>query len=195
MFEHTFFNNTLDEESFSILKNNLASCNVRVLAQTSVAGVLGNKKLRAVATDRGQFNLNLLGVGISIQPDLSWIERAGIEVGRGVLTNEFLKTNAPHVYACGDVAEFYDKTAERHLNTGNWMNAQFQGKTAAQNMAGGTSPLSWSAHTQLICRAWKLSLSEMLTLVFQNRSFGRVPPQPEASNNFSSELTGLSGQL
>ncbi len=78
----------------------------------------------------------LTAVGIGITPDLSWVREAGVEVQTGVKTNAFLQTNVPDVYSAGDITEFYDVIAERHVVVGNWMNAQTQGRTVARTMAG-----------------------------------------------------------
>ena len=136
MAEQTFFNNTLDVESFQILENKLAEANIRIHQQSVVTELVGERRLSGVISGTEQFNLDLLGIGIGIQPDLSWLKKAGIEVNRGIIVNEYLETNARGVYACGDVAEFYDVIAERRIIIGNWLNAQFQGRKAANTMAG-----------------------------------------------------------
>lgn len=53
---------------------------------------------------------------------------------RGVLTNEFLETSAPDVWAAGDIAEFKDVIAQETVQEGNWVNAHEQGRIAALNM-------------------------------------------------------------
>src|SRR6266705_2869276 len=59
-----------------------------------------------------------------------------IELNKGVVTDAKLRTNAPDVYAAGDVAVFYDLMVERHNQMGTWDNAEAHGKVAARNMTG-----------------------------------------------------------
>jgi NAD(P)H-nitrite reductase large subunit len=67
---------------------------------------------------------------------MSPLEESNIETCAGIRTNNFLETNIPDVYACGDIAEFEDLRSARQLVVGNWMNAQMQGRTVAKTMCG-----------------------------------------------------------
>lgn len=78
----------------------------------------------------------IVGLGLGLEADLSWVREAGIEVGQGIRANERLETNLPGVWTAGDVAEFNDLTVGRPRMVGTWMNAQMQGRLVAANMAG-----------------------------------------------------------
>ena len=142
MLEKTFFGGVLDDESFAVLQTKIEAEGVRLHTHASVKKLLGANRLEGLQTADNEFSLSLLSVGIGIRPDLSWLKNAGIEVNRGVLTNEFLETDAPNIYAAGDVAEFYDLFAERQVMVGNWLNAQAQGRTVAKTMAGERTAFS-----------------------------------------------------
>lgn len=79
---------------------------------------------------------DVVAVGVGIAPELGWIREAGIETGRGILTNARLETNVADVYAAGDIAEFDDIVVGRRVMAGNWPSAVMQGRLAARNMAG-----------------------------------------------------------
>ncbi len=136
MLEKTFFGGALDDESFAVLQNKIEAEGIRLHTNQSVKKLLGATRLEGLQTGDKEFSLSLLGVGIGIRPDFSWIKNVGIEVNRGILTNEFLETNTPNIYAAGDVAEFYDLLAERRVIVGNWLNAQAQGRVVAKTMSG-----------------------------------------------------------
>ena len=53
-----------------------------------------------------------------------------------MVTNEYLETGVPNVYAAGDMAEFYDVTIDRHNLLGTWGNSIGHGRAAAMNMLG-----------------------------------------------------------
>jgi NAD(P)H-nitrite reductase large subunit len=63
-----------------------------------------------------------------------------LETNVGVLTNEFLETNLPEVWAAGDVAEFYDVVSQRHHRMGTWDNSLNHGRHVAKNMLGAKQP-------------------------------------------------------
>ena len=154
MLEKTFFGGALDDESFAILQTKIEAEGIRLHTQRGVEKLLGDKNLAGLVSGDEQFPLNILGVGIGIRPDFSWFANAGIAVNRGILTNEFLETNTPNIFAAGDVAEFYDSFAERRIVVGNWLNAQAQGRVAAQTMAGERTAFSAvRAYSTNVCGA------------------------------------------
>jgi NAD(P)H-nitrite reductase large subunit len=142
MLEDTFFGGSLDGESFAVLRNRIEAEGIDLHTNKIVSKLLGNGRIEGVACGDATFKLSLLGVGIGLRPDLAMFNAAGINVDRGIVTNEYLETNAPDVFAAGDVAEFYDPLAERHVVVGNWLNAQAQGRAVAKVMAGGHTPFS-----------------------------------------------------
>ncbi len=94
----------------------------------------------------------LVGVGIGIAPEVGFTKAAGIDVDGGIKTNEYLETNVVDVYAAGDVAEYFDVIAGRHLMSGNWMNAQMQGRHAAKVMSGTREPFRLVSSYATNCR-------------------------------------------
>lgn len=70
-------------------------------------------------------------------PSTAYLRGSGIEVGTGILVDDYLRTNATDVYAAGDCAEVYDRvTHESRINFG-WRSAIRQGELAGGNAAGG----------------------------------------------------------
>jgi 3-phenylpropionate/trans-cinnamate dioxygenase ferredoxin reductase subunit len=82
-----------------------------------------------------EFDLLTYGVGLDYYTEP--VAKTGIELNKGIVTDSKLRTNAPDVYAAGDIAVFYDLMVERHNQMGTWDNAEAHGKVAARNMAGG----------------------------------------------------------
>jgi NAD(P)H-nitrite reductase large subunit len=64
------------------------------------------------------------------------LPRDRVEIDTGIVTNEFLETTTPDVYAAGDVAQFYDPDLDVHYTMGTWASATTHGRVAALNMAG-----------------------------------------------------------
>jgi NAD(P)H-nitrite reductase large subunit len=59
--------------------------------------------------------------------------QADAEVRRGIIVDAEMKTSEPHIWACGDCAEFEGHTG------GLWSAAMEQGKVAGTNAAGGSA--------------------------------------------------------
>ena len=95
----------------------------------------------ALTTEGQGYHGILAGVGIGIERNISVFTGIGLDRGggaptqAGIVTNEFLATNNPGVFAAGDVAEYYDIIFQKHRLVGNWTNAYLQGSIAGENMA------------------------------------------------------------
>jgi NAD(P)H-nitrite reductase large subunit len=81
-----------------------------------------------------EFDTLTYGVGLDyyVEP----LAGTGVELKRGIVTDSKLRTNAPDVYAAGDIAVFFDLMVQKHNQMGTWDNALAHGKVAAHNMAG-----------------------------------------------------------
>jgi 3-phenylpropionate/trans-cinnamate dioxygenase ferredoxin reductase component len=75
-------------------------------------------------------------VGTGAEPRVELAEHAGIETRNGVLTDQYLETSVPGVFAAGDVANSFHPLFGEHLRVEHWSNARHQGPAAARNMIG-----------------------------------------------------------
>ncbi len=95
----------------------------------------------------------LMGVGVEPRSELA--KRAGLEVDRGVVVDEMLRTSDERVYAAGDIAR-YPYQGDR-VRIEHWVVAQRQGQAVARTILGrgeafAQAPFFWSAH-------WDVTLS------------------------------------
>jgi 3-phenylpropionate/trans-cinnamate dioxygenase ferredoxin reductase subunit len=101
----------------------------------------GRGRVEAVVTRGGvTIDCDFVVVGVGIQPNVEWLAGSGVEVGNGVVVDEFCRTSADGVYAAGDVAEHWHPLFERRLRVEHWDNALKQGATAARSMMGQEEP-------------------------------------------------------
>jgi nitrite reductase (NADH) large subunit len=141
MREPYYWHPLLDEESAKMIENGLQKGGVKILRESEVSEILGDERISGVVLKDGtKIECQLALVGIGLVCYLDWIKEAGIEINKGILTDEYLETNVSDVYAAGDVAEFNDLVLGEKVQLGNWVNAQMQGRTAALNMMGKKTP-------------------------------------------------------
>ena len=74
--------------------------------------------------------------GLGIRPNLALAEKAGLQVGNGILVDARMQTSQPDIYAAGDVVNFYNPALDQRLRTEHEENANETGMVAGQNMAG-----------------------------------------------------------
>jgi NAD(P)H-nitrite reductase large subunit len=78
----------------------------------------------------------MIGVGLGVKMNVGFLKGTPIRVHNGIVTNEYLETNVPDVYAGGDVAEFFDVSIGSHNQMGTWNNSVSHGRIAGANMLG-----------------------------------------------------------
>lgn len=122
---------------------------VNLLARDRGVEVVYNDWAREICPNNGvptsvqtlsdrSYDADMVGYGIGLRYYTELAEKLGLEVRKAIITDEHLRTENSHVYAAGDVAEFYDVTINRHNQMGTWDNAASHGRLVAQNMLGNT---------------------------------------------------------
>jgi apoptosis-inducing factor 3 len=85
---------------------------------------------------------DLVVMGVGVLPAFGLAEAAGLEVAKGIVVDDRLRTSAPGIYAAGDVARYpYAPTGEK-VRIEHWAVAQRMGRVAALNMLGGDLPFT-----------------------------------------------------
>ncbi len=130
---------TLDEEGGMLVDEIARAHGVDVVHGEEISEVVAaNGVPRHVVGSSGKtYPADVIGVGLGLTLNHGFLAETSIERRTGIVTNEYLETNVPGVYAAGDVAEFHDVMVGGHHTMGTWDNALAHGKVAAVNMAGG----------------------------------------------------------
>jgi NADPH-dependent 2,4-dienoyl-CoA reductase/sulfur reductase-like enzyme/pSer/pThr/pTyr-binding forkhead associated (FHA) protein len=92
-------------------------------------------RVEAVVTTRGErIACEMVLIAIGIEPNIDFIRASGIACGRGVKVDSKMRTNAPDIYAAGDVIEVTDTNTGRTRVIGQWYPAIQQARAAAYSM-------------------------------------------------------------
>lgn len=135
--ENFFWENMVGENSGKFLSQLLANNGVEIITKTQVTEFSGTAKLEGVKIDKSSLiKCDIAGLGIGIHLDLDYLKDSGLATKKGIVTNEYLETSIPGVWAAGDIAEFYDPIFKKYHTLGNWANSSSQGRTAGINMSG-----------------------------------------------------------
>jgi nitrite reductase (NADH) large subunit len=121
----------LDARAGRILREHVEGLGIEVALGTGVRRIHGVDRVAGVELGDGSVRTaDLALVCAGIQPNTSLAKDAGLEVKRGIVVDERMRTSDPAIFAAGDVAE--------HAGTlmGLWGAAVEQAEVAAMNALG-----------------------------------------------------------
>jgi 3-phenylpropionate/trans-cinnamate dioxygenase ferredoxin reductase subunit len=114
---------------------------VRILASDKPVtfSKIGNKFV--TLTENGErIESDIVIVGAGVIPEMELAKSGGLDVGNGVVVNEYLETSIPGIYAAGDNAFFPYQVLGQPMRIEHWDHALNHGKLAGRNMAGAHEP-------------------------------------------------------
>jgi len=115
-------------------------CGISLLFETNVVSIERIKNKLKIELNSGKtLDADSIIVGKGVTPNIQLVRESGIDVNRGIIVDETMRTNISNVFAAGDVAEGTNFITEKKQIIATWPNACLQGKTAGINMAGGKS--------------------------------------------------------
>jgi 3-phenylpropionate/trans-cinnamate dioxygenase ferredoxin reductase subunit len=119
-----------------VFQRTLADHGVQILNGDEAARIEGAGRVERVVTKAGHtLDGDLVVFGVGASPETKLAEGTSLKVENGIVTDQYLQTNAPGIYAAGDVARFYSPLYEQLLRVEHWDVAQQQGEIAGRNLA------------------------------------------------------------
>ncbi|MBL4852673.1 MAG: FAD-dependent oxidoreductase [Robiginitomaculum sp.] len=114
---------------------------VEIVENCTVTHIFGNKNEMVALTNTGHdFEGKLLIAGIGVLPNTLLAKNCGLEVGNGIIVNEFCQTSDPDIYAIGDVTWHHNPIYDTFLRLESVPNATEQAKTAALSICEKPKP-------------------------------------------------------
>ncbi len=107
MMEKYPWQNLVPEERGHYFSKLLEENGVSIYPNQKVVEFAGENGLaNSVRTESGEvFEGDLFGVGIGIRLNTDFLQNSGLNIGKGLVVNEYLDTNITDIYAAVDVAE------------------------------------------------------------------------------------------
>ncbi len=132
-----YWSNVLDEAESELVENRLREDGVEVHHHAELKEIQGRGHVQAIRLADGRvLRCDLVAYAIGILPRLELARQAGLAVDRGILANQYMRTNLEDIYAAGDAAQVYDPRSGRAVLDSLWGTARDQGRIAGLNMAG-----------------------------------------------------------
>lgn len=126
-----------DETAGNMILEELVRKGLEVRVGVEVTAFEGNGAVSgAQLSDGTRIACDMVVIGKGVLPALSFVPRDRIEVDLGILIDAHMQTDAPDIYAAGDVAEAVDVARKTRWVNAIWPEAVAQGAIAGTNMAG-----------------------------------------------------------
>ncbi len=126
----------------SILDDSSAEMVQKHIEKNDIAFMLGQSVDRfdgqtAYLSSGSKVDFDILVMAVGVRPNISLVRDIGGDTGRGIITDEYMKTSIEGIYAAGDCTESYDVSFGQRRVLALLPNAYRQGECAGINMAGG----------------------------------------------------------
>src|SRR5262249_17269333 len=96
----------LDARAAALLKSAMEQKGITVLPRAAPAALRGMRRIGAGGpADRRTVEADLVVVAIGIRPNVELARTAGLDIGRGVIVDDGLRTSNADIFAIGECAE------------------------------------------------------------------------------------------
>ncbi len=137
--ENYYWDNILPENEAKLISRHVRAHGIDLRLKTNLKEIVAGKdgRARAVITEFDEeISCQLVGLTPGVHPNIDIVKNSRIETNRGVLVNDFLETNIPGVYACGDCVEIVVEGAARNRIEQLWYTGRMQGQALAKTICG-----------------------------------------------------------
>ncbi len=96
----------LDQPASALLREALEEQGMNFLLKKESAEILGDTRVKGLRFKDGtETEADLIVMAVGIRPNVELAKASGIHVERGIVVNDYMETNIPHVYSVGECAE------------------------------------------------------------------------------------------
>jgi NADPH-dependent 2,4-dienoyl-CoA reductase/sulfur reductase-like enzyme/nitrite reductase/ring-hydroxylating ferredoxin subunit len=164
---------------------------VRFHMETQIEAIKGNGAVEEVILNDGtHLPADLVIAGVGIVPAIEYLKSTNLVEGNAVLTDENLRTQAPDIYAAGDIALYYHPTANQRIRVEHWVAAERQGRHAARAMLGKTSAF------EDIPFFWTMQFGRSIQYLGYGAGYEQIAYQGSVENgNFLAAFYNKAGQV
>ena len=101
----------------------------------------GRGRVAAVVTKSGErIPCDTVALTAGVRPNIDFLKDSPLQIDRGILVDDYLRTSIPDVYALGDCMQVREPQPGRQAIEAVWYVGRISGETAAYNLCGRTVP-------------------------------------------------------
>ena len=138
--EERYWSNILPKEESELVGRHIIEhgldLRLNVSLKEILAGPDGRVRSVVIAETGEEIPCQIVGLTPGVSPNIDMVKQTKIATGRGVLVNDYLETNIPNVYACGDCAEIVVEGEGRNRVEQLWYTGKMHGLALAKTICG-----------------------------------------------------------
>ncbi|MEP4535367.1 MAG: FAD-dependent oxidoreductase [Cyclobacteriaceae bacterium] len=137
--EKHFWDIVLPRENAQMIDEHLAKNHIKLLTETELEEILddGNGRVKGIKTKSGEtIDCQFVGLTVGVHPNVGFLKDSDLEIDRGILVDQYLKTNIDDVYAVGDCVQLKQPLDHRRPIEAVWYAGRMMGETVAQTLTG-----------------------------------------------------------
>lgn len=123
----------LDKDIASIVQSHLEEKGIQFRFGVGVSEIIGDP-VTAVKIGEEEIESDIVLVATGVRANVDLAREAGLEIKRGIVVDECLRTSDPNIYAIGDCAEVYDAVTGERILSQLGTTAVRMAKVAAENV-------------------------------------------------------------
>ena len=143
--ESDYWNNVLPPDESAMISDHILKNDIDLRLGVNLGEIIddGTGKARAVTVKESgeEIECGYVGLTAGVSPNVGWLKDTELEVERGIMVDEFLRTNIPNVYAIGDCAQLRSPKPGRRNIEAIWYTGRMMGETVAYGISG--KPISY----------------------------------------------------
>jgi len=135
--ETNFWDNILPKEEAEMIGRHIREHHIDLKLSTELKEIISDEdgRVKSIITGSGEeINCQFVGLTAGVAPNIDFLKSSNIEMARGILVDEYLKTSVDNVYALGDCAEFRIPIGERRPIEQVWYTGRMMGEALAETI-------------------------------------------------------------
>jgi NAD(P)H-nitrite reductase large subunit len=134
-----FWGNVITANEGLMINAHIQHHGVELLFNTELESIEddGNGRVKGVRLGDGSFlDCQLVGIATGVEPNIDFLRNTELEIDRGILVDDTLKTNIDEVYAVGDCAELRQPSEGRRSIEPVWYVGRMMGEVLGKTLSG-----------------------------------------------------------
>ncbi|MFZ9045337.1 MAG: NAD(P)/FAD-dependent oxidoreductase [Cyclobacteriaceae bacterium] len=135
--ENHFWDIVLPEGEAKMIERHIEEQQIDLRLACELNEIIGdeNGKVKAVKTKTGEIiETQFVGLTVGVSPNINWLKKSELNTNKGILVDQFLRTNIDGVYAIGDCAEQRNPKEGRRQIEAVWYTGRIMGETVANTI-------------------------------------------------------------